>query len=161
MNPKQSEKLQSQLSLLHGNATGKDRILYIFENKNKYDFCLPRTSVCGKRIIGPKMRFKGDEYYMSLVKSGELKLIEILHPKVETPVVDNVEVLKENASQGEKMEKLILDQPDKVTHQGKIERVVQPQPKVIKDHKINSVEQQAEEILLNENPMSGIDIING
>ena len=59
------------------------------------------------------------------------------------------------------MEKLILDQPDKVTQHGKTESVVvNTNPnQVIKDH--NSSNQPEKDVLLVESPMDGIDIVKG
>ena len=132
--------------------------LYIFENHKKADFSLPKKSACGKKMIGPRGRFTGDEYFLNFVKTGDLRMIEVLPAKKEnTP-----EQLNES-SEGN-MEKLILDQPEKFTSHGKTEHVVATQPHQQKLTEIsgeNEKSQPSKDILLNEHPMDCIDIVNG
>lgn len=128
--------------------------LYIYENHKKHDFSLPKKSICGQQIIGPGRRFKGDEYFMMFVKTGDLRIHEVLNP---TPPAQSL-----NEASEVKMEKLILDQPEKFTTSGQTEHVVVNNPKI---QKINEITKEGDQpkpgdVLLNENPMAGIDIIS-
>lgn len=158
---KSKDTLSEKLGKLHAETQNlESKTLYIFENNKTWDYSLPKKSLCGRKIIPPRGRFKGDEYFLQFVRSGDIKLVEAIAPKVNPP--ESVNKLNENTNQGDKMEKLILDQPDKVTVQGKTESVVvntNPNNKVIKDH--NTSNQPQEDVLLVENPMAGIDIIGG
>jgi hypothetical protein len=117
--------------------------LYLFENMLNADFTLPRPTKSGLRSIGPKQQFQGDDYYLQLVRTGYLKLINIL----QTP--------QQEAQMNE--QKLILDQPDKVTHQGKVEQVAEaPQ------QKLNEAGNQPQpDVLLNEGPVDDGFVIVG
>jgi len=74
-------KLQKQNEI---NVSGP---LYIYENHKKHDFSLPKKSICGQQLIGPGRRFKGDSYFMMFVKTGDLRIHEVL------------EITKDNAKQ--------------------------------------------------------------
>ena len=154
------ETLSEKLGKLHAQTQNLDtKTLYIFENNKTWDYSLPKKSLCGRKLIPPKGRFKGDEYFLQFVKSGDIKLVEAIAPKVNP--APNVNTINENTQQGDKMEKLILDQPDKVTQHGKTESVVvNTNPnQVIKDH--NSSNQPEKDVLLVESPMDGIDLVKG
>jgi hypothetical protein len=163
------EEMQKRLQILHSrDKVAANSTTYIFENHKNHDFSLPKKSLCGKTMIGPRQRFKGDEYFITFVKTGDIRIVETLAPvnvdntvqaSVSEKVVEPVQVVCES-SKGDSMEKLILDQPDKVTFDGKQEHLVRETPKVIKDHKVPVSKDNNEEVLLTENPMSGIDIIN-
>jgi hypothetical protein len=143
------ERMQERLARAHQRPSDfEDQITYIFENHRNADFSLPKKSIDGKKLIPPKGRFHGDEYFITFVKTGDLRLADTIHPKPK-PIIE---------STGANMEKLILDQPEKFTHEGKTEHVVAPQKKVVlndnnQSNKIN------EDVLLVESPMDGIDII--
>lgn len=120
---------------LHGEG------VYLFRNNANADLTLPRPTKSGIRVIGPGKEFQGDNYYMQLVKTGMLRLVkEIISPEQQRAA------LEESTMQ----EKLILDQPDMVTEQGKVEHVVS-QPAT----KLNETESTTEQkpVLLNEGPV--------
>lgn len=86
--------------------------LYIYENSSKHaELTLPRPTNSGVRKVAAGRQFQGDDYYMQLVRSGELRLIQCLDDGI--PKGD---VMNENT--------LILDQPQTVTPQGVVENVV-------------------------------------
>lgn len=150
MKKDRAEALQEKLAAIHQKPADFDNeITYIFENHKPVDFSLPKKSICGKKMIPPKGRFRGDEYFITFVKSGDLRLVDTIHPKPKT--------LNENA--GASMEKLILDQPERFTNQGKTENVVVTNnPKqVLNDN--NNPNPKQQDVLLVESPMEGIDII--
>jgi hypothetical protein len=148
--------------------------VFIYENNTDADLSLPKPSIEGFTKVGPRRRFKGDSYFMSLVKTPIclLKLIEevkeeakteeiveeikINHEKKEDGLINNkvkkvVRKKKKKAKKGSKpkmKEKLILDQPDVVTEAGKLEQIE------------NEETQVQEEKLLTENPSGDIEIIS-
>ena len=144
--------------------------LYTFENHRNHDLSLPRRSYDGKTLIPPRGQFKGDEYFLMLQKSGQIRLVSsepFVKPQpaapvaVVQPVTENVQVITET-KQETNMEKLILDQPDRVTTQGHTEQVACNQPKKINDAaEINAKAKENGEVLLTENPLDGVDIITG
>jgi hypothetical protein len=119
--------------------------LYLFENPSDADLTLPRPTKAGVRRVGPKGRFQGDSYYLGLVRSHELRLVEIL----QTPEAERQAMEK----------KLILDQPDTVTEAGRVERVLPaPKPAALSEGG-QGEEQPKPDVLLTEDPMSGVEII--
>ena len=151
MKKAQAERLQERLAQAHQRPSDfTDQITYIFENHRLADYSLPKKSIDGKKIIPPKGRFHGDEYFISFVKSGDLRLVDTIHPKPKTL----------NEATGATMEKLILDQPEKFTQEGKTENVVVSKAKtqVLNDSNLENKKQ--ENVLLVEHPMEGIGIIN-
>jgi hypothetical protein len=87
---------------------------------------------------------------MQLVRTGYLRLIEVL----QTPEQEKeVKLLEE--------QKLILDQPDRVTTRGKVEQVVEKKGSKQKLHE-SKASNQAPDILLNETPGdNGFVVISG
>lgn len=116
--------------------------LYIYENSATAELTLPRPTRTGVRKVGPKGRFQGDDYYMQLVKTGFLRLIEVL----QTPEQEKEVTLLEE-------QKLILDQPDRVTNKGKVEQVVEKKtPKQKLNEAGSDPAAPQPDILLNESP---------
>lgn len=111
--------------------------IYLYENASKAgELTLPRPTASGMRKIGPGQQFQGDDYYMMLVKSGDLRLIKVIQQfsEEEAPVA----------------EKLILDQPETITEKGKIEHVVE---KAVASKPLNEAGNQPQpEVLLVESP---------
>ncbi len=106
------EKRQMQSDNLKAALAGKG--LYLYENNSDADLTLPRPTNSGRREIGPREQFQADDYFLQLVRTGNLKLIkELQSPNQEEATM-------------EKEEKLILDQPDTVTNEGTVENVAQP-----------------------------------
>jgi hypothetical protein len=139
------EKKEVRSQMLENALKGEG--LYLYRNSTNADLNLPKPTNSGVRVVGPKKEFQGDNYYMQLVRAGLLTLVkELQSPNVQ----ENVEVLKE-----EKMseEKLILDQPDTVTAEGKVEHVVSKKKKKLNETK--STEEQQPDVLLNEGPIEG------
>lgn len=139
------ERRENQAAKLENALHGEG--LYVYENPSQYgDLTLPRPTASGVRTIGPKQQFQGDNYYMQMVKSHDLRLIrEIVSPEAERKMKMDEQ-------------KLILDQPDKVTNEGKVEQVVVPTAPP-KNKKKNETNQPKGEVLINEDPMSGVEII--
>lgn len=124
---------------------------YIFENNTDGDLSLPKPTKEGIKFVGPRKRFEGDSYYMKWVgpPMNLLRLIEEVKAQKEE---------KEKRMSEEK--KLILDQPDTVTNQGKVEHVVDDR---IPQQSLNDNTQSEvkPDVLLNESPVDGVEIILG
>src|SRR4051812_46733613 len=100
--------------------------VFIYQNSSRAaELTLPRPTRGGVRKAAPNGQFQGDDYYMQLVKTGFLRLVEVL----QTPEQEKEALMLEE-------EKLILDQPDRVTTEGTVETVVT----VVKKRKLNENE---------------------
>lgn len=138
----QEKKVKSSLF-----GTGK----YLYENNTDGDLSLPKPTNEGIRNVGPRKRFEGDSYYMKLVGQpmNLLKLIKKI----------SCEETKEKEMTEEK--KLILDQPDTINNQGKIEHVVSDQVPVQNLNDNTDLNEKKPDVLLNESPVDGVEIILG
>jgi hypothetical protein len=128
--------------------------LYIFENNTKGDIMLPRPTKSGIRTVLVGKQFQGDSYYLSLVKTNELKLVkELLSPEQEK---EQMAIEK----------KLILDQPDTITNRGKVEHVCTDDDPTLPPlneqgpGKKPSLPAPVGDTLITEDPMAGIVIID-
>lgn len=127
---------------MNNNKDGKG--VYIFENNSNSDLLLPKLSLDGKKIIGPHKAFRGNDFFLKMVKTNELKLIQVIDTG------DN-KVMNEN--------KLILDQPDMVKSTGKVEHVQASKPNVQLNDSNNTSSENKENVLLTEDPSGSIEII--
>lgn len=121
--------------------------VYIYENNTNADLMLPKLNMDNKKFVGPHKIFKGDSYFLRLVKTNELKLIQVIDNGEEKPMNEN---------------KLILDQPDIVKSAGKIEHIQKLNSNVaINDSSSNLIDnpEEKQDILLNENPSGSIEIV--
>ena len=136
------EKKQVQAEILSQALHGEG--LYLFENKANADLTLPRPTQSGLRSVGPRAQFQGDNYYMQMVKTGFLKLIKV----IQTPEQQKEAVMT--------AEKLILDQPDMITEQGKIEHVITKTPLQKLNESKPAQKQPAKQpdVLINEDPVA-------
>lgn len=145
---KQMKDLETRLNnLTQAQQHFEGDILYEFQNHRNHDFKLPKKSFDGKTMIPPRGTFKGDGYFLMFIKSGDVRLI------------NSQPYIRENLQESN-MQKLILDQPEKVTVQGKTEQVVVevPQQQQLNENP-KKVANPAPDVLLVENPLDGIDII--
>lgn len=134
--------------------------VYIYENNTDGDLKLPKPTDSGLRMIGPRKRFQGDSYFMSWVGSpmNLLRLVEEVVPKKTHQEIQQQK--QEMLNEGNMQDKLILDQPDTITNNGKIERVV-VQPNQIPLNDVTDPAQKKPEVLLTEDPLDGMEIILG
>ena len=115
--------------------------VFLFENNTNGDLTLPKPTQNGQRVVRSREKFKGDSYYLSWVGSpmNLLRLIETIQPK-----------------DSNMKEKIILDQPDTITQEGKVEFTTSDVAP------INDNTQPSEkDVLLTENPLDGVEIILG
>lgn len=117
--------------------------LYVFRNITKGDLSLLKPDCDGKRGVCPNGEFRGDSYFLQHVRDHEATIVECIR----TPEQERSEKMNQQ---------LILDQPDRVTTKGKVEQVVMPTIKPL-----NEVPQQDNpaEVLINEDPLEGVQII--
>ncbi len=129
----------NKINGLHGKG------VYIYENKLNSDLMLPKHTLDGQKMIRPKQSFRGDSYFLEMVRIGQLKLLKC---------IDNGEakIMNEN--------KLILDQPDIVKSCGKVEHVQASKPNIpLNDSNQNNKESTQEKVLLTEDPAGSIEVI--
>ena len=135
-----AEQKQNQEKKVAQALAGKG--LYVYENKLKADLTLPKPTHSGLRQVKAGAKFQGDDYYLQMVKTGELKLIEVLD-RGEPPVMEN---------------KLILDQPEMVTTEGTVE-LVQKQNAKKKKLKESVSNEKTDPVLLVEEPTGHLETI--
>lgn len=130
--------------------------LFLFKNRNKEaSLQLPKVSFDGKRWVGPNENWQGDSFFLKMIPKEAILVKTLISPDEEKQ--------KENNNMEEK---LILDQPDQITNDGKVEHVVESQDVVEinentkKRKKRNKNESNVESNkLLTEDPIAGVTII--
>jgi hypothetical protein len=121
---------------------------YIFQNSsNNAELTLPRATHSGRRKIEGGGQFQGDSYYLQMVKTGLLKIVEVIQTPLQEKEADAMN------------QKLILDQPDQITESGKVEHVVEQKTTVQKMNEGGN--EKKPDILLNEGPSADGFIIVG
>lgn len=175
------EKLQANIQKAQqGHKQVEGDVIYTFENHRNHDLSLPRKSFDDKTIIPPRGKFKGDAYFLMLMKTGYVRLVSsepyirntvpaaqpvcnVAESKPAVQVVQATEVqLNENAQENTNMQKLILDQPPRFTATGESEKTVaNPNEKLQPMREQGGTVNQKGDVLLTENPLDGIDIITG
>ena len=141
------EKRENKSRSLEKAFSGKG--IYVYQNSSSSaDLTLPKPTKTGKRIIGPSEQFQGDDYFMQLVRMGNLRFIkEVLSPQAEDAM-----------NKGEIMnDKLILDQPETVTSEGVVEQVAKKPVAPLNE----TTSKEKPDVLINENPVDDGFIIVG
>lgn len=126
--------------------------VYVYENRTNSDVLLPKPTDSGVSILSPNERFEGNNYYLDLVRPP-ISLLKLVQVKQQYKP-ENKERIKPMSE-----EKLILDQPDVITNEGKVEQIVSsPQQEL---NETEGQEEQKPDVLLNEGPIDGVEIILG
>lgn len=146
-NKKQRYELQRQKVSASLNGTG----LFLFKNKTNASLQLPKKSSDGKVWVEPNQTWRGDSFFLKMIPQ-EAVLVETIESPNQT----------EEANMSE--EKLILDQPDQITTDGKLEHIVSNEPAVLteetkKKKKTKTESKNKENKLLTEDPIAGVTII--
>ena len=146
-NKKQRYELQRQKVSASLNGTG----LFLFKNKTNASLQLPKKSSDGKVWVEPNQTWRGDSFFLKMI-TQEAVLVETIESPNQT----------EEANMSE--EKLILDQPDQITTDGKLEHIVSNEPAVLteetkKKKKTKTESKNKENKLLTEDPIAGVTII--
>ena len=127
--------------------------LYIYRNRTQATLQLPKKSSDGKTVVGPNEEWQGDNYFMFM-----------LSPPVSEAVLvkDISDTLQPQKQEKQQMnEKLILDQPDKVTTEGTVEQVMVSKAKPINEANPATKQVSSKEVLLNDDASDGVEIILG
>lgn len=155
-NANKKERAQFKKNIIAESQKGLG--LFIFKNKNKEaSLQLPKLSEDGKKWIGPNETWRGDSFFLRMIPKEALLVKTIISPDQQK----NQE--KEDKKMNE--EKLILDQPDQITSEGKVEHVASNEKlvdlsentKKRKRKKNENSENQKK--LLTEDPIAGVTII--
>lgn len=118
--------------------------LYVYRNHNNATLMLPKPLADGTKTISPGAEFQGDSYFMEMVRTNQIRLVRTL--------IQEQQTVQE--------EKLILDQPDTVTTEGKVEHVaVRPEVKPLNETPCEQKCNESQEVLLNEDPVDGVDFL--
>lgn len=122
--------------------------IYVFRNNTSGELFLPRATKSGITKVRRGEEFQGDDYYMFMVRVGELRLVRTIeHPPSET--------INENTNMDNK---LITEQPPVVTNDGVVE-FVEPAKGQKRLNESDPNKSQPDDILLTENPLDGVEII--
>ena len=127
---------------------------YLFVNNTRGDLTLLKKPIKSPIPMNPCIipigqTFVGDSYFLNMMRSGEVRLIEVLKPAES----ERTSIMEEK--------KLILDQPNRFTNQGQTEHVV-PDDKVLKPLIENQPHKQpAVDKLITEDPLEGVEILLG
>lgn len=144
---------------------------YIYQNRSKTaTLALPQLpdpnssnrQYSGQIFLKPSEKFEGNSYYHQFLQTGELLLIDVLEEKIEPIPTPEPTVLQENTQETNMDKKLILDQPDSVTADGKVEYTIPDNLKTAakksNKSKTETVD-HSKDTLLVEDPMAGIEIL--
>ena len=137
------ERTAIRKKILEHKLSGKGE--YIYRNNTKGTLDLPKDSLDGVKRVPLNGEWRGDDYFMHLVKKNEARLVRTISQEN-----------KENNMN----EKLIVDQPDTVTTEGTVEQVVVEKSKeVLAEGNPSDTVKTNEDVLLTEDPVDGIEII--
>jgi hypothetical protein len=121
---------------------------YRFVNNTRGDLTLSKPPIEGPNPVPAGRTFVGDSYFLILMKTGDVRLVEV----IKAPSIERKETMSE--------QKLILDQPSRFTNQGQTEHVALDN----KAKSLNENQPQAKtpnEKLITEDPLEGVEILLG
>ena len=132
--------------------------IYVFENNINADLMLPKATLGNQKIIPPKGKFRGDSFFLSMVKTNTLRLIEVIQSEEDVLKIANESINKEGDNMNNK---LLLDQPAIITDKGTVEHVQVVSMPNNKNENLNIGEKEENKnILLVEDPIGSIELIN-
>jgi hypothetical protein len=127
------ERAQIRKEKLKNAMFGEGR--YVFQNNTSGELELPKLPLEGiSKKIGKGAKFIGDSYFMQMVRTNDLKLIEEI-----------------------KVEKLITEQPPVVTTGGTVEFIT---PDTKKQKLTEEEDKNKKNVLLTEDPLGGVVIVD-
>lgn len=145
---KRNKKFNRENRKLKLQKSQSGRGLFLFKNNSNASLQLPKISSDGKRWIDANQTWEGDSFFLSMIPKEAILLETIISPdeqqKKEELVMD---------------EKLLLDQPDQVTEEGKVEHVVAVESKKINENKKTSTKSKKSKKLITEDPVGDLTII--
>jgi hypothetical protein len=92
MNPRKQLRKAQQLAKRDHDMSGAGS--FLFQNNTAGSYQLPRPTASNVRNIPHKGQFVGDDYYMQLVQSGELRLVKKLAENDGTVLTEQTFVFK-------------------------------------------------------------------
>ena len=129
---------QKRASLMEGKG------LFVYKNNTSGELLLPKKTKSGQTRVAFKEEFQGDDYYMSMVRDNQL-----IHVRtIEDPNLNENTEFNMN-------EKLITEQPPIVTNEGTVEFITKKNKKL---NESKPAPQPEIDILLNENPLEGVEL---
>jgi len=130
--------------------------LFVFKNKSaQATLQLPKVSFDGKKWIGPNQTWKGDSFFLKMIPREATLVKTLISPDQQ----------KKNEEAKTMENKLLLDQPDQITPDGKLEHVVDSEESVElnetakKKKKTKNENKNQDKTLLTEDPIAGVTII--
>jgi hypothetical protein len=131
--------------------------LFLFKNKSSFaSLDLPKKSHDGKKWIAPNETWEGDSYFLPMIPKEAILVKTIIDPKQTSQKTEETIMLNEE-------NKLILDQPDQITENGKVEHVIPDQDAQINEQEQNKKNKSEcknnKNSLLTEDPLAGVTII--
>lgn len=155
------EKTQRNKELLAYHQAGSG--LFVFRNRSSVgELTLPKPDADGNKVVPPRGEFKGDSYFKQLLTTNEVSLVRTIEPetKPEPSPEPETSTKEQVMTEHTQNEKLILDQPDKVTTEGTVEHVVvDPEAQTLNEDE-NTENTENKDVLLNEDPLDGVDILS-
>lgn len=135
--------------------------VFVYVNNSRADIMLEKKTNEGFKTVVPGQQFRGDSFFKKMLGRG-LALVRDETPVAPVPVVETIKETPKN--EGKVMEeKLILDQPETVTTQGKVEQVVKTSCGCKCQKKLNEVQPtepcKVDDALISEDPLAGVEII--
>ena len=138
--------------------------LFEFRNRTSGSLTLPKSiRVNGREVkeIEKGATWEGDSYFQILVKQGMASLVRTIVPE-DAPVIlpQTLDLIKEETEMQE--DKLILEQPDTVKVNGTVEHVIadaNSSAQAVSKKKVEKPKVKNEEVLLNDDPMAGVQIL--
>lgn len=137
------QRTEFQKKKLSQSLAGSGR--YLYRNNTSGGLMLPKPDLGGSRNVPFKGTFIGDSYFMAMVNTHELRLVQ----ELEAP---------KGAIMNEQT--LILDQPPTITTDGIVEHQVK-EVLMDKKKKLNEKKTLDSDVLLNEDPLQGVEILTG
>lgn len=130
--------------------------LFIFKNKSSQaTLQLPKVSFDGKKWIEPNQTWKGDSFFLKMIPREASLVKTLISPDQQ----------KKNEEAKAMESKLLLDQPDQITPEGKLEHVIDSGDAVElnettkKKKKTKNENENKDKTLLTEDPIAGVTII--
>jgi hypothetical protein len=146
------ERTEIKKKILEDSLSGSG--IFIFKNKGNATLQLPKPSLDGKRWVDAGQTWRGDSFFLKMIPKEAALVKTLISPD------------KQNEKKEIKMEnKLLLDQPDQVTPEGKVEHVVVSDVVEINENttkkkkRTKSESQKQDKSLITEDPVAGVTII--
>tara|TARA_Y100000034_G_scaffold121593_1_gene165982 strand:+ start:845 stop:1315 length:471 start_codon:yes stop_codon:yes gene_type:complete len=128
--------------------------LYIYENNSDGDLILPRPTASGMRAVPARQQFQGDDYYMQMVKTNQLRLIKQLVSPQEQEMAEQKKLNEGTVAQ----DQLLLDQPATFTNEGQVEFVAPQAGLPPLTEQVPPTVVEGQDVLLTEEPLDGLEI---